>query len=353
MSVTGALSVRIGQKSLNTKTDNSNAGSGAIGGTFLRFSTVSIDGNIIRLTYVRLLTSATTFGSTANGGGISLCMGSSGFTRVSSQSVMGSTDVSNSSVSVTNNTLFRSNAIGKISFGRSNGADVRGGGVSFFVGYTATAFVSGSWQLGYISLHSSSIILTGNSFDNCSAHTESDSFAFASSSHGGAVSFFIGTVCASVFLLRSLLCSGALLNAVSSLQNIFNRTISLHHSAVLLRDNSAIHCSVSALHFGEGTHYRSSGALGGAFGIYIGAASHATSSERLSSLISGSIHSRNISFSFERNTISSCFAFLNVSGSAEVAAVYGGAIALHVGFFSFSQVIILFHAFINEFIVSV
>ncbi len=105
---------------------------------------------------------------------------------------MGSTDVSNSIFSVMNNTVSHSKAIGKTSFGRSNGADVRGGGVSFFVGFTAVSFVSGNWQVGYVSLHSSSVLFAGNTFSHCSASTESDSFAFASSAHGGAASLFVG-----------------------------------------------------------------------------------------------------------------------------------------------------------------
>lgn len=131
------------------------------------------------------------------------------------------------------------------------------------------------------------------------------------------------------------------MNAVSSGQSVFDKVISVDSTVVSFRDNSASNCSVSALHAGESTHYRSSGALGGAFGVYFGAASHATSSELLSSLISGSIRNHNITFSFLRNNISSCFAYLNVTGSAEVGAVYGGALAFHIGFFSFSQVIIL------------
>jgi hypothetical protein len=85
----------------------------------------------------------------------------------------------------------------------------------------------------------------------------------------------------------------------------------------------------------------SSGALGGAFGVYFGASSHATSSEALTSVVSGGLYSRSLNFSFENNTISSCFALLNVSGRTEVATATGGALAFQFGFFSFSQVVTL------------
>ena len=128
------------------------------------------------------------------------------------------------------------------------------------------------------------------------------------------------------------------MNALSSQRNVFNRTISFENSAIVINDNSANYCSVSAMHLGDGAHYRSSGALGGAFGVYFGASLHSTSSETLSSLVSGHILSRNLAFSFQNNNISSCSAFLNVTGEAQVAAVDGGALAFQIGFFSFAQV---------------
>jgi hypothetical protein len=194
----GALSLHIGRKLLNLKAESSITANGVVADTFLRSSSVSIHGNTIHFSHARLLTSATTFGSTANGGGISFYAGSSGFTRISSLSVMGSTNVTESGFLVANNSISHSKAIGKILFGRINGADVRGGGMSFFMGFTAVSFVSGNWRLGHVGLRASSIVFTGNVFAKCSALTESDSFAFASSAHGGAVSLFIGT--ASPFL---------------------------------------------------------------------------------------------------------------------------------------------------------
>jgi hypothetical protein len=187
------LSVHIGRKSLNLKTDSSQLSGGTVAAdTFIRSSTISIHHNSIRYGHVLVRTSATTFGSTANGGGISFYAGSSGFTRVSSASVMGSTDVTSSSISLANNSIADCKASGQISFGRSNGADVRGGGISFFVGFTAVSFVSGNWQVGHVRLQSTSIAFAGNVFSKCGAFTESDSFAFASSAHGGALSLFIG-----------------------------------------------------------------------------------------------------------------------------------------------------------------
>jgi hypothetical protein len=131
---------------------------------------------------------------------------------------------------------------------------------------------------------------------------------------------------------------GALMNALSSQQSVFDRHITLERSTVAFRENSANSCYVSALHIGEDARYRSSGSLGGAFGVYLGASSHSTSSSVLSSLISGGIFSRNLTFLFENNNISSCFASLNVTGRSEVATASGGALAFHLGFFSFSQV---------------
>jgi hypothetical protein len=93
---------------------------------------------------------------------------------------------------------------------------------------------------------------------------------------------------------------------------------------------------------GEEARFMSSGALGGAFGVYFGASSHATSSEALTSVLSGGLYSRSLNFSFENNTISSCSALLNVSGRTEVATATGGALAFQFGFFSFSQVVTLF-----------
>ena len=128
------------------------------------------------------------------------------------------------------------------------------------------------------------------------------------------------------------------MNALSSQRSVFEQGIFLQESIITIRENSALRCFVSAAHIGEDARFRSSGALGGAFGVYFGASSHATSSDVLSSLISGSISSRNITFLFESNYISSCSAVLNVTGRSEVAASTGGAVAFHLGFFSFSQV---------------
>jgi hypothetical protein len=182
------------------KTDVTNPGAGTVGNTYIYHSNVSIDDNIISHSHVRLYTSATTFGSTANGGGISLFAGSSGFTRISTLSTMGSTDVTKTNFSISNNSIFLCKASGNILFGRSNGADVRGGGISFFLGFTAVSFVSANWRVGFVSLLSSSILLSGNALSNCSSSTESDSFAFASSAHGDAVSLFVGATPLNPFL---------------------------------------------------------------------------------------------------------------------------------------------------------
>jgi hypothetical protein len=92
---------------------------------------------------------------------------------------------------------------------------------------------------------------------------------------------------------------------------------------------------------GDEAQFMSSGALGGAFGVYFGASSHATSSEALPSVISGGLYSRSLNFSFENNTISSCSARLKVSGRTEVITATGGALAFQFGFFSLSQVVSL------------
>jgi hypothetical protein len=46
-------------------------------------------------------------------------------------------------------------------------------------------------------------------------------------------------------------CSGALLNAYSSQQSLFNRNITLEYSSIVISENSASNCSVFALHSGD------------------------------------------------------------------------------------------------------
>jgi hypothetical protein len=60
--------------------------------------------------------------------------------------------------------------------------------------------VSAKWRFGFVILLSSSILLSGNALSNCSSSTESDSFAFASSAHGDAVSLFVGATPLNPFL---------------------------------------------------------------------------------------------------------------------------------------------------------
>jgi hypothetical protein len=190
----GALCIGITRKVSNLNSETVDSGLGVVGDTYIRDSNVTVNNNIISHCHIRLRTVATTFGSTANGGAISVFAGSSGFTGIAQLSTMGSTDVQRSVFSLSNNSIVHCKVSSKILFGRSNGADVRGGGISFFVGFTAVSFVSGNWRVGFVKFLSSLMIFIGNVFSNCSASTESDSFAFASSAHGGALSLFIGDV---------------------------------------------------------------------------------------------------------------------------------------------------------------
>ncbi len=191
--ISGGLSVHIGLKSLNLKSVAVALDSGVIGSTTVLLSNISVNNNIIIHCQARLSSSATTFGSTANGGAVSVFAGSSGLTRISAVSMMGSTAVFKSYFSLSRNTIVHCTASGNILFGRSNGADVRGGGISFFIGFTTVSFLSANWFSGSVSLGLSSVSVSENVFSNCSALAESDSFAFASSAHGGAASVFIGT----------------------------------------------------------------------------------------------------------------------------------------------------------------
>ena len=190
---TGGLSVHIGLRSFNLKSVVVALDSGNVGSTAVLLSNISVNDNIITHCQVRLSTSATTFGSTANGGAVSVFAGSSGLTRISAVSVMGSTAVFKSNFSLARNTIAHCVASGNILFGRSNGADVRGGGISFFIGFTIVSFLSANWYSGSVSLALSTVSVSENVFSSCSAMAQSDSFAFASSAHGGAASVFIGT----------------------------------------------------------------------------------------------------------------------------------------------------------------
>lgn len=339
---TGGLSVHIGLKSFNLKSVVVALDSGIVGSTTVLLSNISVNDNIITRCHARLSTSATTFGSTANGGAVSVFAGSSGLTRISAVSIMGGTAAFQSNFSFSRNTIVHCMASGNILFGRSNGADVRGGGISFFIGFTTVSFLSANWVSGSVSLVLSSVSVSENVFSNCGAVAESDSFAFASSAHGGAASVFIGSNIPCHLSLHFSFVLGALSNALSSQKSVLNQSISLEQSYISLTYNVASNCSVSALHVGEEARFMSSGALGGAFGVYFGASSHATSSEALTSVLSGGLYSRSLNFSFENNTISSCSALLNVSGRTEVATATGGALAFQFGFFSFSQVVTLF-----------
>jgi hypothetical protein len=125
---------------------------------------------------------------------------------------------------------------------------------------------------------------------------------------------------------------------MSSRQSLFDQNITVENSSITLFDNSASGCSVETVNYGEDSVVLSTSVSGGAFGVHIGAISHSTSSAVLSSFISGSLISRNFSFIFEKNNISSCFAVVNVTGRTDVAAATGGALSFQMGFVSSSQV---------------
>jgi hypothetical protein len=204
--ISGGLSVHIGLKSLNLKSVVVALDSGIVGSTTVFLSNISVNDNIITRCHARFSTSATTFGSTANGGAVSVFAGSSGLTRISAVSIMGGAAAFKSNFSFSRNTIVHCMASGNILFGRSNGADVRGGGISFFIGFTTVSFLSANWVSGSVSLVLSSVIVSENVFSNCGAVAESDSFAFASSAHGGAASVFIGSNIPCHFFTSFLIC---------------------------------------------------------------------------------------------------------------------------------------------------
>jgi hypothetical protein len=167
------------------------SGGTVVNNTVLLIYNLSVHGNCVRNSRIRSYVAATAFGVTVSGAGIGVYIGSSTFTRNINSNKMGSAHVFKSSIDVSNNSLSHCDAVGTVLFGRSSCPDVRGGGISLFLGLTAVSFASANWRIGLVDFLSSSMMLFGNQFVR-SAVAASDSSTFGLIVHGAAISLFLG-----------------------------------------------------------------------------------------------------------------------------------------------------------------
>jgi hypothetical protein len=270
-------------------------------------------------------------GANVYGGGISLGVGAYSYCSSPSSSIIvsGDTTVSNTSYTISSNTLTKCSATSS-SF---TGVNVNGGGISVAVG--AYSYGSSSSTVsGDTTVSNTSYTISSNTLTNCSATSSAsgDSPFYGANVYGGGISVAVGAY------------SYSSNNLMSS--SIVSGSTTVSNTSYTISSNTLTKCKAASLGSDNGNP---SGAnlYGGGISVAVGAYSYSVSffsfSSFSSSTVSGSTTVSNTSYTISSNTLTNCSAASSGSGSGSSngANVYGGGISVAVGVYSYSSTIII------------
>jgi hypothetical protein len=323
----GCLSVHVGAWNVNTQ------GESGVGSLTLSMET-NISGNTITNCSAQRtrITAGNSLGANVYGGGISVAVGAYSYGSGDSIStVSGSTTVSNTSYTISNNTLTNCNAASSVSGGFFGGANVYGGGISVAVG--AYSYSGSSSILGSTTVRYTSYTISSNTLTNCNAASSaSGGDSYGANVYGGGISVAVGAY--------SYSDSGS--SSVGSSNSTVSGDTTVSDSSYTISNNTLTGCSATSSLSASGS-YVGANVYGGGISVAVGAYSFSSSFIRgsskssSSSSVSGSTTVSNTSYIISNNTLMNCNATMSGRYYASVGVnVYGGGISVAVGAYSYS-----------------
>jgi hypothetical protein len=270
------------------------------------------------------------FGANVYGGGMSLAVGAYSYSysksTSSSSGVSGSTMVSNSSYTISSNTLTNCSATSLVTGFDSLGSNVYGGGMSLAVGaYSYSQSESSSSGIsGSTTVSSSSYTISSNTLTNCSATSSvTGRSSYGANVYGGGLSLAVGAYSWGF----SSSSSGSSSSGVSG-----STTVS--STSYTISSNTLTNCRATSLGTGRGSF--GSNVYGGGMSLAVGAYSYSFSGSS-SDDISGNTTVSSSSYFISSNTLTNCSATSSVTGLDSFGSnVYGGGMSLAVGAYSYS-----------------
>jgi hypothetical protein len=170
----------------------SSSGSSTVSGdTSVSNSSYTISSNT--LTNCTALSSAKIFspGVYSYGGGILIAVGTFTYSALSSSSIFGNISVNNNSHTLSSNTLINCTAASSVE-SNSFGINSYGGGISLVVGAYSYSMIKISSVSGDTSVSNSSYTISSNTLTNCAASSSTMGASYGSNSYGGGMSFVVG-----------------------------------------------------------------------------------------------------------------------------------------------------------------
>jgi hypothetical protein len=329
-------------------------GGSTVASVFVERMVLNINGNSLVNCRVSRASSFSSKGTNAYGGGISLMLGACAYSRVSG-SLIGYTMVSNSSYTISNNTLTNCTASSSTSMytdssvavSSSNGLNAYGGGISLAAGAYFYSSVGGNFT-GNTTVSNSIYTISRNTLINCAASssTSASSFSddvyesFSSSQganvYGGGISVLFG---AYVYVggIGLLLGNTTVSNSSYTISRNTLTNCTASSSTSMLSSNPSI------FSYDDSSNASSNGlnAYGGGISLVVGDYFYGGDG----SIFSGCIMVSNSSYTISRNMLTNCAALSSTSSSSfdssrasaislsssRGANVYGGGISLVLG----------------------
>jgi hypothetical protein len=269
-------------------------------------------------------------GANVYGGGISVAVGAYSYSDSSSIiTFSGSTTVSNTSYTISSNTLTNCNATSSVSGGgNSFGANVYGGGISVAVGaysYSGGGNSGSNTVSGSTTVSTTSYAISSNTLINCNAASSASSgLLHGANVYGGGIAVAVGVY--SYVVLDSVTVSGSTTVSTTSYTISSNTLINCNAASSVSR-----HLLYSQIIGSVGSNV-----YGGGISVAVGPNSYSWDFVG-SSTVSGSTMVSSTSYTISSNTLANCNAASSVSGGNSYGAnVYGGCISVAVGAYSCS-----------------
>ncbi len=191
----GGISVVVGAYSWGTSSSVS-------GNTTVSNTSCAISSNTLT-NCIATSSSVKSYGANVYGGGIALAAGAYCYSSNDVSEVSGSTTFSNTSDTISSNTLTNCNSTSSVSDG-SYGANVYGGGISVSVGaYSYSrreADTSGSFVSGSTTVSNTRYTISSNTLTNCNVQSVFALFSNGADVYGGGISVAVGAYAYSVSL---------------------------------------------------------------------------------------------------------------------------------------------------------
>jgi hypothetical protein len=337
----GCLSIYVGGWRGYTQ-DDSNIGSLSLSAMQTDMSGNTISDCSARMNYRPNSFLSSTFTGNVYGGGMSLAVGAYSYS-LGSNTVTGSILVTNTSYTISNNTLTNCSASSVVvQNGGISNSNVHGGGVSLAIGAHSYSVNGRSNVLGSTTVSATSYTMTNNTLTGCSATSSvSGQPSYSSANvHGGGMSIAVGVYSYKKEKVYHKNNSVAGFSSSDSWGNQVSGHTTVTSTNYTFSRNTLTGCSATSFYVGNGMS-KGANAYGGSLSLFVGSHSYnngdSSAPSYADNFVSGSTIVSGTNYKITSNNITGSSALSSCTGPTDGSNVYGGGISLFVGAYSYAR----------------